>query len=208
MKLLIVEDDDSTRLMLLYTLRKFGYELAQAKNGLEAWEIFQREDAPKLAIIDWMMPGMDGITLCKKIRERQTDQPPYLIILTSKNTAEDTLEALRAGADEFLIKPVNPSELKARVEVGRRIVSLQETLKDNIQHLEEALNEVKILQGFINICSYCNKVRTDTAWEKIENYISDHTDVTFSHGICPDCVKKHVHPELEALKRKLPLKRK
>ena len=202
MKLLIVEDDDSTRLFLLYALRKFGYEISQAKNGREAWEIFQKPDPPKLTIVDWLMPVMDGIELCKKIRAQIDERnQPYIIILTSKSEPGDTLEALHAGADEFLVKPIDPAELKARVEVGRRIIGLQETLHENIDYLQAALNEVTVLRGFISICSYCKKVRNDDSWEKIENYISEHSEVTFSHGVCPDCIKTKVRPELEAMKK-------
>ena len=202
MKLLIVEDDDSTRLFLLYALRKFGYEISQAKNGAEAWAIFQQPDPPKIAIVDWLMPIMDGIELCKKIRAQPANvSQPYIIFLTSKNDPGDTLAALHAGADEFLIKPVNPAELKARAEVGRRIIGLQATLNANIQYLQAALDEVKALRGFINICAYCNKIRTEDSWEEIEHYISEHTDVTFSHGVCPDCIKSKLRPELEALKK-------
>ena len=208
MKILIAEDDDSTRLVLYFALKKFGHEITQSKDGLEAWDILKQPNAPKLVILDWMMPGMDGITLCKKIRENQErERPPYVIILTSKSTPEDTLEALHAGADEFLIKPINSSELRARIEVGKRIIDLQDSLKEHIEHLQDALDQVKTLQGFIAICSYCHKVRTETTWEKIENYIAEHADVTFSHGVCPDCIKNKMGPELEALK-KLKLKQK
>ena len=201
MRIIIAEDDDNTRLFLFFALKKFGHEVSQSKNGLEAWEIFKQPDSPKILILDWMMPVMDGITLCKKIREEQTNHPPYIIILTSKNSPEDTLEALRAGADEFLIKPINPAVLRARVDVGKRIISLQESLNKHIEDLQNALDEVSTLQGLISLCSYCHKVRTDTTWEKIENYITQHADVTFSHGVCPDCLKNVVGPELDALKK-------
>ena len=201
MKLLIAEDDNNTRLLLYFALKKFGYEVVQAKNGEDAWEQLQQDDPPKILILDWMMPKMDGIEVCKNVRKQTGGQPPYIIILTSKNAPEDIIEALHAGADEFLTKPINQTELRARVEVGKRIITLQESLQEHIEHLQEALDEVKTLQGFISICAYCHKVRTDTSWEKLENYITQHANVTFSHGICPECIVNVVKPEMETLKK-------
>lgn len=201
-KVLVVDDDRFTRGIVSTTLETFGYEVIEASDGVQAWEILQGPDAPRLVILDWTMPGMDGIEVCKAVRTHQTVQPPYLIVLTSKGRQEDMLEALNAGADEFLIKPVEPPELQARIEVGRRVVSLQQSMMEKMQELQEAVNNIKALQGIVPICSYCKKIRNDQQyWQRVEEYVSNYVGTVFSHGICPDCWEKHVVPEMEELNR-------
>ncbi len=194
MKVLIAEDDPVFRRMLESALVKWGYEVVMASNGIEAWHAFEGEDAPLLAILDWIMPGLDGVEVCRKVRAKQTPVPPYLILLTARGRSEDIVAGLGAGADDYLTKPFAREELRARVEVGGRVVELQHHLADRVRALEDALARVKRLQGLLPICTWCRRVRKDqNYWQSVESYVTEHSDARFSHGICPDCREKLGH---------------
>lgn len=198
MEILIAEDDAVSRTILEAYLRRWGYEVQIAKDGTEAFEILNRESHPELAILDWMMPGMDGIELCRRVRASHFTQPTHIILLTARTSKADIVEGLGAGADDFVAKPFDREELRARVQVGARIIELERKLAERVQDLTEALRQVKRLQGLLPICSYCKKVRNDgNYWEQVESYISKHSEAQFSHGICPDCYENIVKPELE-----------
>jgi len=187
MKTLIAEDDPVSRVFLELSLIKWGYEVIVTCDGSEAWEALQRE-APPIAILDWMMPGIDGVEVCRRARAIQTPTPTYLILLTAKSEKEEIVEGLEAGADDYLTKPFNRAELQARIKVGLRITELQRNLADRVVELQSALSRVNQLQGLLPICSYCKKVRDDqNYWQQVDSYISKHADVEFSHGICPAC---------------------
>jgi DNA-binding response OmpR family regulator len=201
MRILIAEDDPISRRVLEAALAKWGYDVVVTCDGVEAWQGLRAKDAPKLAILDWMMPGIDGITICRKARESPDPQPTYIILLTAKGRREDTVEGLQAGADDYVTKPFDREELHARVQVGVRIVELQGNLTNRVRDLEDALSQIKHLQGLLPICSYCKKIRDDqNYWQQVEKYITEHSEVQFSHGICPDCYEKFVKPELMELK--------
>lgn len=201
MRILIAEDDAVSRRRLEATLQKWGYEVLAVEDGLAAWEVLQGEMPPSLAILDWMMPGMDGIEVCRKVRERSPSRPLYIIVLTARGSREDVVAGLQAGGDDYVTKPFDREELHARVRVGLRVLQLQMNLADRVRELEEALARVKQLQGLLPICSYCKKIRDDqNYWQQVEGYISEHSDAVFSHGICPDCFEKFVKPELNKLK--------
>ena len=144
------------------------------------------------------MPGMDGVEICRKVRQDIEDSPFYLILLTMRDSKEDIVSGLRAGANDYISKPFNREELHARVHVGERVIELQSALATRIKELKEALAHVKTLQGILPICSYCKKIRDDKKyWQKMESYISSHTEAQFSHSICPECYKKHVKPKIK-----------
>jgi len=202
MKILIAEDEPVSRCALVATVRSFGFEVVEAGDGDAAWELLQGEDAPRLAILDWVMPGLHGIEICERVRAQEKERPSYLIMLTHRASREDMLEALEAGADEFLAKPFDPTELRARLQVGQRMITLQNALADRVQELKAALDQVRTLQGILPICAYCKKIRNDQDyWQQVEQYIASNTGATFSHGICPECWEQHVVPQLDALKR-------
>jgi response regulator RpfG family c-di-GMP phosphodiesterase len=146
------------------------------------------------------MPGLDGPEICRRLRRIDTSTPTYVILLTSRDASADIVEGLRAGADDYLTKPPHEEELVARVNVGARVVALQQTLADRVRRLEEALSNVKQLQGLLPMCSYCKRIRDDqNYWQQVESYISVHSGVQFSHSYCPDCYEKYVKPQLDAL---------
>jgi sigma-B regulation protein RsbU (phosphoserine phosphatase) len=198
MRILIAEDDAVSRRVLEATLTKFGYDVVVAADGAQAWAQLQIKDAPRLAILDWMMPELDGVEICRRLREIPTATPPYLILLTAKSSKEDVVTGLDAGANDYLTKPFDRAELRARVQVGRHVLELQSSLSDRVRELEEAMAQVKQLQGLLPICSYCKKIRDEqNYWQRVDSYLSQHTDVMFSHGICPDCYRDVVQPQLD-----------
>ena len=200
MKVLVAEDQPVSRHILVANLRKWGYDVTAVEDGTRAWEALQAEEAPPLAILDWLMPGMDGIDVCRQIRQSPRTRPIYLILLTARRGQEDKIQGLQAGADDYITKPFNREELRARVQVGIRVLELQGALAQRVRELEEALSRVKTLQGLLPICSYCKKIRDDrNYWQQVEGYISDHSQAQFSHGICPECYAQFVQPELDRL---------
>jgi len=125
---LIAEDDPLFRRVLHNWLQKWNYRVTDLDNGLDAWSVLQRQDAPQMAILDWMMPGLDGIELCRRIRSQHLGPYKYVLLLTGRGSKEDVVAGLEAGADDYLIKPFHVNELRARVRAGRRILELQDAL--------------------------------------------------------------------------------
>ncbi|MHB8910844.1 MAG: response regulator [Syntrophales bacterium] len=196
MRILIAEDDLTSRIVLTGVLKKIGYEVVEAINGAAAWNILQQTDAPRLAILDWMMPEMQGLEVVRRVRARQTDRPPYIIMLTARGEKADIIAGLDVGANDYLAKPFDPGELRSRIEVGRRMVELQDALADKVEELHRALDQIKTLRGIVPICSNCKKIRDDQGyWSQVEVYVRDHTEAEFSHSICPECREK-LYPEL------------
>jgi phosphoserine phosphatase RsbU/P len=191
MKTLIAEDDSVSRRLLQAALHKWGYDVTVTTHGREAWEALQQPDAPSLLILDWLMPEIDGVEICRRIRASDALKSSYVILLTSRGSKEDIVEGLEAGADDYVTKPFDHGELRARVQVGSRVIGLQNALAERVHQLEEAIASVKTLQGLLPICCYCKKIRDDgNYWHRVESYIAGHANVRFSHGICPDCNEK------------------
>jgi diguanylate cyclase (GGDEF)-like protein len=129
MKILVADDDSVSRHLMQRTLQKFGYEVVLAENGRVAAEILSRRDGPRLALIDWMMPELDGPELCRGVRGlHQEGEYTYIVLLTSKQSSEDIVAGLEAGADDYITKPCQPAELRARLHTGCRILSLEKKL--------------------------------------------------------------------------------
>lgn len=195
MQILVAEDDLTSRVMLAGALEKGGHSVVAAANGSDAWRILQEPDAPPLAILDWMMPVMDGLEVVRRVRERTANLQPYLIILTARGDKTDIVAGLAAGADDYLVKPYDIGELHARVAVGRRLLEAHATLAKKVEELQQALDHVKTLRGIVPICACCKKVRDDQGyWDQVESYISRHSEARFSHGLCPGCTQK-LYPE-------------
>jgi sigma-B regulation protein RsbU (phosphoserine phosphatase) len=191
MKILIAEDDPTSRHILEIMLGKWGYEVLVACDGNEAWRAFQTDDSPRLAILDWTMPGMDGLEVCRKVRESGASIV-YIILLTAKDRKEDLVAALGGGANDYVVKPFERAELLARIRVGERMVALQSALAGRVEELQEALSHIKTLQGILPICMHCHKIRDDQdAWQKLEQYVTQHSDAQLSHSICPECMEKY-----------------
>jgi DNA-binding response OmpR family regulator len=199
-RILIAEDDAVSRRMLETTLAKWGYDVLSFSDGAAAWQALSQQETPSLAILDWMMPEMDGTEICRRVRAESSQRPLYIILLTARGGKEDLVAGLEAGADDFITKPFDREELRARLQVGERIIALQRDLADRVRELQEALGRVKVLQALLPICSYCKKIRNDkNYWQRVEDYISEHTDTRFSHGICPECYERIVKPDVDRM---------
>ena len=142
------------------------------------------------------MPGLTGPQICREVRAQKSNTAKYIILLTSKGEKEDVVSGLDAGADDYITKPFNQEELRARVSVGLRMVELQNQLAERVLQLEAAIAREKQLQGLLPICCYCKKIRDDgNYWHQVESYIVNHADVKFSHSVCPECAR-NVFPEM------------
>ena len=181
MKILIAEDDPVSRILITSILRKLGHEVLQTTDGEKAWEVLSREKIPVL-ITDWMMPGIDGPELCRRLREREASRYTYVILLSARDNRESFLEGMEAGADDYLTKPLDAETLAARLRVAERILGLQ--------------REVHQLKSLLPICSYCRRIRhDDDTWSSLEQYVGQHT--MLSHGLCPECYGEQAPPRLD-----------
>ena len=192
MRVLIAEDDITSRRLLEVSLSRSGYEVLAVADGDEAWQMLQGDDPLRLVILDWMMPGKDGIDICRRLRSQPRESYIYVILVTTKTKAEDIVAGLEAGADDYLTKPYDPHELRCRVKNGERILGLESALAKKIRELQEASSHVKQLQGLLPICMYCKKIRDDSdTWHKLETYIEHNSDALFSHSLCEECRHEH-----------------
>ena len=187
MQILAIEDDPVARRVLRQPLTKLGHEMVEAEDGEAALDAMARENF-KVIVSDWIMPNMDGLEFCRRVRERPAEDYVYFILLTGRlASAENEREAADAGVDDFLSKPLDMNELWMRLRVAERILKFA--------------TQVRMLEAFLPICSYCKKVREDSNyWTQIESYINTRTGTDFSHSVCPDCYERVVVPELEKLK--------
>ncbi|HEU4686721.1 MAG TPA: response regulator [Vicinamibacterales bacterium] len=187
MKILIVEDDTESRETLKILLELDGHDVSSAQNGHEGWQAFEHEDFP-VVISDWLMPEMDGLELCRRIRAADRPNYSYVLLVSALKGKSSYLQGMAAGADDFVSKPYDPDELKTRLIVAARIIGIQE--------------RVKRLEGILPTCMYCKKIRDEQdQWVGIEAYISTRSKASFSHGVCPSCYESQVKPELDQLRR-------
>jgi len=206
MNVLIAEDDRTTGEILARTLQRWSYETTVVSDGLQAWEHLRTATMPTLAILDWMMPEIDGPDVCRRVRVELPLANMYLLLVTAREGRGDVVAGLEAGADDYIIKPFDPDELRARVAVGVRVLGLQQKLAERVAELQDALSNVKQLRGLLPICSYCKRIRGDDQyWQQVEGYIADHSEAQFSHGICPSCYAT-ISAELDEVARKRPQK--
>jgi phosphoserine phosphatase RsbU/P len=178
-KILVVEDDPISSVILKTVLEKLGYETLVARDGNEAWNAFNKEPV-RLIVSDWMMPDMDGLGLCERVRARSQTLYTYFILLTAnRTTPENYALATAAGVDDFLTKPLDREAVRMRLAVAERILKYTA--------------EIRQLQEMIPICVYCRKVRDEhDYWDLVESYIQKETGSQFSHGACPQCYEKEL----------------
>ena len=190
MKVLVADDDRIAATLLSQPLRQWEFDVTVVSDGAEALRYLQAQGSktPTLAILDWMMPHLEGADVCRRVRLEMPLANMYLMLLTSLESKGHIVAGLDAGADDYLIKPFDPEELRARINVGVRVIALQERLTERVTELQEALANVKQLHGLLPICSYCKRIRGDDSyWTQVESYIAERSDAQFSHGICPPC---------------------
>lgn len=155
MRVLVADDDGLSVRILQDVLQAWNYDVVTARNGLEAWEILQQSDAPNLVILDWMMPGMDGVDICSKIRTRERRDYVYIILLTGRNSREDIINGLESGADDYMIKPFNPEELKSRLKIGQRIIELEQRIM--------SLARTDYLTGLLNRRAFMERLESEAS---------------------------------------------
>jgi DNA-binding response OmpR family regulator len=189
-RVLIVDDDPGSRLILQKTLARLGHEPIPAEGGVQALARFQMEHFP-VVITDWKMPEVDGLELCRRIRADLRPRYTYIIVLTALEGKASYLEGMRAGADDYLVKPLDVPELEARLFVAERVLKLQ--------------SDLRTLEGLLPICSYCKRIRDgDVYWRQVESFIQSRTEAQFSHSICPDCYQSRVAPQIEEMRKQVP----
>jgi len=188
MNILVAEDYPVASKILSLTLQQVGHEVIVVPNGAAAWEAFE-ENPVRLVVSDWMMPELDGLQLCRRIRERMDREYTYFILLTANHAGRDNLAlAMEAGIDDFLQKPLDREAIWMRLRVAERILRFT--------------RQILQLDELLPICSYCKKIRDDDAyWQQFEAYIQEHTGAHFSHGVCPDCFEQQMR-ELETKKQR------
>ena len=182
MNILVAEDEQVARMVLESVLVASGHRVTVAGSGIEALDAWRLTES-RVVISDWMMPEMDGLDLCRQIRADRQDRYTYFLLLTGRSGKDSYLTAMDAGIDDFITKPVDGDELKARLRVAERILGLRERMD--------------ALEGLLPICSYCKRIRNDQEqWSALEGYIEQRSRAEFSHGVCPDCYKKHLEPQI------------
>jgi len=174
---LVVDDDPDQIAMLATQLEGKGYAVSTAVSGEEALASMG-ERPVQVALVDWNMPGMDGIELCRRIRLQETTHYTFLIMTTARSGKDCYMQGMEAGADDFLTKPIDPDILEARLRVAARMRVLRARLFD--------------LQSLLPICSYCFKIRDEAGgWQRVDHYLAKRSDAEFTHGICEDCQHRH-----------------
>ena len=200
MNVLVADDHDINRKLLRTILAAEGYDVVEAANGVDALKILQNANCPMVGLIDWEMPQMEGIEVCQKARALANEVPLFLILVTVRDSKQDVVAGLQAGANDYITKPFDKTELLARVKVGTQMVQLQQTLTERVEELKEALINVKQLSGLLPICSYCKKIRDDqNYWQQVESYVGKHSEARFSHSICPECYEEFIKPQMVPL---------
>lgn len=192
MRVLVAEDEPTTARVVGGLLEADGWTVLTAADGPSALSTLTSADPPEIALLDWMLPGgIDGLQICETVRARPGGPATYLVLLTSRSEVADVVRGLDAGADDYLVKPCNPAELRARLHAGARTMNLQRTLAQKARELEEAVDRAKTLSGLLPICGKCMAIREDGAyWRKVEDYLSDYSDAQFTHGVCPRCLER------------------
>jgi DNA-binding response OmpR family regulator len=196
---IIADDDPVTRTVVARPLEQWGFDVTLAADGAAAWQHLEAVEGPTLAVLDWMMPHLSGPDICRRLRALRPTSNVYVMLLTSLEGRGDMVAGLDSGADDYVVKPCAIDELRARVQVGRRVLELQQRLTEQVADLQAALARVKRLHGLLPICSYCKRIRGDNQyWQQVEAYIAERSDAQFSHGICPPCYEV-VSKEIDAV---------
>lgn len=191
-RVLLADDERVTRRLLEGHITRFGYDVVSVDDGLSAWNVLKTEDAPSLVVMDWAMPGLDGPEVCRRIRASLGEAYTYILLVTARATKSDVVEGLSAGADDFVSKPIDPEELRARLRTGERIVQLERTLASRLKELAATIEHVHELQGILPICIHCKRIRSqEQLWEKVESYFERRTGAKFGHALCAECLELH-----------------
>jgi DNA-binding response OmpR family regulator len=188
-RILVADDDDRPRALLGHYLKNWGYTVVECRDGLEAAAILEAENAPSIALIDWVMPGLEGVEICRRVRSQPGPRPYIYLILVTGN--DEAARGLEAGADDFVTKPYDVDELRARLTVAQRVVGLERRLAEHIGHLRGALDQFAPGEqaGAICICPVCKRARDNLEpWQPIESFLRERTGTLPVAEMCPTCV--------------------
>lgn len=184
--ILVVDDQPANLKMLISFLQMHDFKIRVADNGERAIEILKNEPVD-LVLLDVMMPGINGFTTCKQIKDNKDTAEIPIIFMTALDSLEDKVAGFEAGGVDYITKPFQQVEVLTRVNTHL-------TLRKKEFALQQALAEIKTLSGILPICSFCKKIRDEEGyWQKVEQYIADHSEVLFRHGMCDECMKKNYH---------------
>ncbi len=201
MRILIVDDDPVARRILESAIAGMGHEVATAEDGKEAWALL-RNNPVDVLMTDWVMPEVDGLELCRRVRAHEGHPFTYVMLVTTRSSTEDVVAGIMAGANDFLAKPCDRAELRARLHAAQRVVELERSLAERVDELEKALHEVETLRRLLPICMYCKSIRNDEqVWDDIEEYLREHANMDCTHSICPPCYDDRVRPMLDEMQR-------
>jgi sigma-B regulation protein RsbU (phosphoserine phosphatase) len=194
MKLLIAEDDIFFRRLVQKVLSR-DHEVIVTGDGNEAWAALQLPAAPRLAILDWVMPGVNGPEICRRVRQSADLSSMYLILFTARNSSADIVSGLRAGADDYVTKPFDPEELRARVKVGETILGLHTALAAQLAAANEALRQEKQLRELLLSVPCRQRSALSKDWPGIEGYLKQPVDAV--GGDCQECGLTVDRPHLQ-----------
>ncbi len=201
--ILIVDDTPANLRLLSDMLVEQGYHVRMAPNGRLALTSAQA-NPPDLVLLDIKMPDMNGYQVCTQLKADPRTRDIPVIFISALEQTEDKVKAFTFGGVDYVTKPFRVEEVLARIETHLKLCELQEQLTERVRELEEALAQVKKLEGLLPICSYCKRVRDDQDyWQQVESYITARSEARFSHSICPDCYEEHIAPQLKDMKRQL-----
>jgi CheY-like chemotaxis protein len=190
MRVLVAESEPGGGASLEAALAGWGYEVLTAPDGAQAWEQLQRPDGPRLAILAWELPGLDGAEVCRRARALADPEPLYLLLLLSPARPCLRLDGLRSGANDCLVRPFDPDELAARLTTASAVAQRQRQTAERVRELERALARAWAPPAALPICSWCQKIRDEQQkWLSPETYFR-RAGVPFTHGICPECYEK------------------
>ncbi len=200
MRAVVADDDPETCQTLVRVLQHWGCRVETCADGYTTWQLLAETSTPTLVMLNWSLPGLAGGQICQRLRQGPGSLLTYVIVLTTRGEPEEAVAGLHAGADDYLSKPFEPQELLARLQVGIRVLSLQQALHERLHALEDAVTRESQLRGLLPICAYCKKIRDHhNGWEQLERFISERSEAEFTHSICPDCYTLFVRPQLEHL---------
>jgi len=188
-RVLCVDDDPATQMVLNGIIEDAGWRPESALNATAAREVLGSSPEIQVVLLDWMLPDGSGVDLCREFKATQGSSL-YVILVTVRGAPEDVETGLDAGADDYLVKPVSPVEVRARIRTGMRATDAQRQLAERVTQLELALKRVSSLESLLPLCMYCRRINSAETWQSVEDYLWEHVDVKVSHGCCPDCLSK------------------
>ena len=188
-RVLCVDDDPATQVVLSGIIEDAGWEPELALNATVARQTLEANPDIQVVLLDWMLPDGSGVDLCRELKA-VAGSSLYVILVTVRGEPEDVETGLDAGADDYLVKPVSPVEVRARVRSGFRAAEAQRQLAERLAQLEQALKRVSNLESLLPLCMYCRRINSSEMWQSVEDYLWEQVDVKVSHGCCPDCLSK------------------